>query len=150
MRRAAVSIPTNIAEGCGRKGEAELGRFMQIAMGSASELQYELLLAHDLGFVSHSDYAALSQSIEEIKRMLTAFFRKLTARRGWRPLQMFAIQFGCGRRPRRAIRGAFYSERRDSTGSRRAALTAGQVPERRPITIKVMKDAKKTWVFTMR
>ncbi len=79
MRRAAVSIPTNIAEGCAREGEAELGRFMQIAMGSASELEYELLLAHDLGFVGHSDYAVLSQAIEEIKRMLTAFFRKLTA-----------------------------------------------------------------------
>jgi four helix bundle protein len=79
MRRAAVSIPTNIAEGCGREGEAELGRFTKIAMGSASELEYELVLAHELGFVSHSAYVRLFQAIEEIKRMLTAFLRKLKA-----------------------------------------------------------------------
>jgi len=79
IRRAAVSIPTNIAEGCGRDGEAELGRFMQIAMGSASELEYELVLAHELGYISHDERAQLSHDIEEIKRMLTAFFRKLTA-----------------------------------------------------------------------
>jgi len=79
MRRAAVSIPTNIAEGCGREGEAELGRFLQIAMGSASELDYELLLAKDLGFLGPDEHPRLSQAIEEIKRMLTAFFRKLTA-----------------------------------------------------------------------
>ena len=79
MRRAAVSIPTNIAEGCGREGEAELGRFMQIAMGSASELEYELLLAHELGFTGPKDNAQLSHGIEEIKRMMTAFFRKLKA-----------------------------------------------------------------------
>lgn len=79
MRRAAVSIPTNIAEGCGREGEAELGRYMQIAMGSASELEYELLLAHELGYLGHDQNDQLSQAIEEIKRMLTAFVRKLTA-----------------------------------------------------------------------
>jgi len=79
MRRAATSIPTNIAEGCGREGEAELGRFMQIAMGSASELDYELLLAKDLGFLGPDEDAQLSQAIEEIKRMLTVFFRKLRA-----------------------------------------------------------------------
>ncbi len=48
IRRCSVSIPANIAEGCGRKGEAEFGRFLGIAMGSASELEYHLLLASDL------------------------------------------------------------------------------------------------------
>jgi four helix bundle protein len=51
FRRSSASIPANIAEGCGRTGDAELARFMLIAMGSASELEYHLLLAHDLGFL---------------------------------------------------------------------------------------------------
>ncbi len=49
IRRAAASIPANIAEGCGKDTETELARYMQISMGSASELEYHLLLAHDLG-----------------------------------------------------------------------------------------------------
>jgi four helix bundle protein len=49
MRRASVSIASNLAEGCGRGGDAELGRFATIAMGSASELEYQILLAKDLG-----------------------------------------------------------------------------------------------------
>ena len=52
LRRCCASIPTNIAEACGRSGEAELSRFMLISMGSASELEYQLLLARDLGYVS--------------------------------------------------------------------------------------------------
>jgi four helix bundle protein len=51
LRRCSASIPANIAEGCGRSGDAELGRFMLIAMGSASELEYHLLLARDLGYL---------------------------------------------------------------------------------------------------
>jgi four helix bundle protein len=50
IRRSCSSIPANIAEGCGRDGDAELARFLQIAMGSASELEYHLLLANDLAF----------------------------------------------------------------------------------------------------
>jgi four helix bundle protein len=51
LRRCSASIPANIAEGCGRSGEAELGRFMLISMGSATELEYHLLLARDLGYL---------------------------------------------------------------------------------------------------
>ncbi|MCH7802387.1 MAG: four helix bundle protein, partial [Chloroflexi bacterium] len=56
IRRSAVSIPSNIAEGCGRGGEVELARFFQIAMGSASELEYQLILARDLQYLSHEDH----------------------------------------------------------------------------------------------
>lgn len=79
MRRAASSIPANIAEGCGRFGDAELARFMQIAMGSASELEYHLLLAHDLGFLTSPIYNQLDQELAEVKRMLNAFLQKLRA-----------------------------------------------------------------------
>ena len=51
MRRSCSSIPANIAEGCGRDGDAEFARFLRIAMGSAAELDYHLLLARDLGFL---------------------------------------------------------------------------------------------------
>jgi len=79
IRRAAVSIPSNIAEGCGRYGDAELARFCHIASGSASELEYQLLLAHDLKFMPPDDYEKLMQQTIEIKRMLTVFVQKLTA-----------------------------------------------------------------------
>lgn len=81
MRRASSSIPTNIAEGCGRDGEAELGRFMQIAIGSASELEYLLLLTHDLDFLDELLYQQLERDTTEVKRMLTAFILKLKADR---------------------------------------------------------------------
>lgn len=77
IRRASVSIPANIAEGCGRNGVAELARFLHIAMGSASELEYHLLLAHDLNFIAESDYESLIQSVIEVKKMLAAFIQKL-------------------------------------------------------------------------
>ena len=79
IRRACASIPANIAEGCGRGGEAELARFLQIAMGSASELQYHLMLAHDLGLLTDSDYNQLDQKTGEVKSMLTSFIKKLKA-----------------------------------------------------------------------
>jgi four helix bundle protein len=77
MRRAAVSVPTNIAEGCGRNTEAELARFLEVAMGSASELEYLLLLAHDLKLLNDLDHARLSAQTEEVKRMLAPFIRTL-------------------------------------------------------------------------
>jgi four helix bundle protein len=81
IRRAGYSIPANIAEGCGRDGDAELARFLQIAMGSASELQYHLLLAHDLGFLTDSVYEHLNKQTTEVKQMLTSFIKKLKADR---------------------------------------------------------------------
>ena len=79
IRRASSSIPANLAEGCGRNGDAELARFCNIAGGSASELEYHLLLARDLELIQPNDYELLTQQTIEIKRMLTVFVRKLTA-----------------------------------------------------------------------
>ena len=79
MRRSSISIPANIAEGCGRGGDKEFARFLQIAMGSASELEYYVLLAHDLEFLKTSVYERLAEEVVEVKRMLTSFIRKLKA-----------------------------------------------------------------------
>jgi four helix bundle protein len=79
MRRSAASIGANIAEGSCRKGDCELGRFLQIAMGSASELEYHLLLAHDLELLRLLDYRRLSDEVIEVKRMLASFIHKLKA-----------------------------------------------------------------------
>lgn len=72
VRRAAVSIAANIAEGCGRRSDGELSRFLQISRGSASELEYHLLLARDLGFLSMPDSRELQARIVEVQRMLTS------------------------------------------------------------------------------
>ena len=72
IRRASMSIPTNIAEGCGRNTDAEFARFLQIAMGSASETEYQLLLSHDLGFLNKAQYDQLNTDVTEIKGMLAS------------------------------------------------------------------------------
>ena len=77
IRRSSASIPTNIAEGCGRNGDAELSRFMTISMGSASELEYQLLLARDLGYLIQGNYPELHEKVTEVKRMLAGFIKTL-------------------------------------------------------------------------
>jgi len=77
IRRACISIPANIAEGCGKDGGTEFGRFLQIAQGSASELDYHLLLSRDLNFLTEDDYATLSRQVEEIRRMLTTLTKRV-------------------------------------------------------------------------
>jgi len=79
LRRSCSSIPANLAEGCGRRGDADFGRFCSIAMGSASELEYHLLLARDLKMIRPEDYEDLTQRATELKRMLTALMQKLKA-----------------------------------------------------------------------
>ena len=77
MRRASTSIPANVAEGCGRGGDAELSRYLRIAMGSASELEYHILLAKDLGLLKHETYQQTNRDTEEVKKMLAAFVGKI-------------------------------------------------------------------------
>ena len=79
IRRSASSIPSNIAEGCGREGDPEFARFCIIARGSATELEYQLLLARDLKLIQPKDYENPSEQTVEIKRMLTVLVQKLTA-----------------------------------------------------------------------
>ena len=79
MRRSCTSIPTNISEGCGRSRDTELARFIEIAAGSASELEYQLLLSRDLSFITESDFELLITETIEVKKMLISLFKKLKA-----------------------------------------------------------------------
>jgi four helix bundle protein len=77
MRRCSASIAANIAEGCGRRGNAEFHRFLQMASGSASELDYHLLLARDLGLLTHSQFSDLSSKLAQLRRQLNALINKV-------------------------------------------------------------------------
>lgn len=79
LRRASVSIPANIAEGCGRNGSPELVRFLRIAFGSASELEYHMILSADLCYLNEANSEHLIKQVTEVKRMLTSLIQKLTA-----------------------------------------------------------------------
>ena len=75
MRRSAASVGANIAEGCGKLSKPDFARFLQTATGSASELEYHLLLARDLGYLENESYLKLTDRVAEIKRMLTGLIR---------------------------------------------------------------------------
>lgn len=77
IRRACVSIPANIAEGCGREGNAEFTHFLQIALGSTTELEYHMLLANELKLLNIKDYELLDRQIGDIRRMLIALIKKI-------------------------------------------------------------------------
>lgn len=77
MRRCSASIPANIAEGCGRSNNGDLHRFLQNAMGSALELEYHVLLAGDLGYLSKTSLDLLTPKIIAVKQMLSKFSRKV-------------------------------------------------------------------------
>lgn len=81
IQRASVSIPANIAEGCGKNTDAELARYFQIAMGSSSELEYLLLLARDLDYFPDDSYTTLNTNLIEVRKMLNAFLQTLRANR---------------------------------------------------------------------
>ena len=77
IRRASVSIPTNIAEGCGRSSNPDFARFLGMSMGSASEVEYQIVPARDLGFFSHECAESLESDLLEIKRMLNVLMQRV-------------------------------------------------------------------------
>lgn len=77
IRRSSSSIPTNIAEGCGRNSNPELRKFLVISSGSSSELEYQLLLAKDLGYLTDLIYGELNTELIEIRKMIYAYIQTL-------------------------------------------------------------------------
>jgi len=80
MRRASASIAANLAEACGRRSDGEMGRFIQIAMGSGAELSYHFLLAHDLGLIQKTAFEELDSELSEVMRMMSALSEKVRIR----------------------------------------------------------------------
>jgi four helix bundle protein len=78
LRRAASSVGANIAEGCGRRSDPEMRRFLQIARGSANEVEHHLLLARDLEFLSVDGFNELEAMVLEIQRMLASLVQRLS------------------------------------------------------------------------
>ena len=77
IKRAACSIPANIAEGCGRFTQKDFASFLQNALGSAHEVEYFLLLSRDLGYITPNQYELLNNEISEVKAMLISFIKKV-------------------------------------------------------------------------
>ncbi len=77
LKKAVVSIPTNIAEGCGRKTSPDFSRFIQIAIGSSSEVEYLLTLSYELGFINGSNSCKLMHEIISIRKMLINLNKKI-------------------------------------------------------------------------
>jgi four helix bundle protein len=80
LRRSAASIPANIAEGCGRRGDLEFSRFVRISLGSATELEYHLLLSRDIGLLNGSIHSHLSEEVLRVQGMLAGLNRVLRRR----------------------------------------------------------------------
>jgi four helix bundle protein len=79
LRRSAVSIPSNVAEGFGRTSERDRARFLDISVGSANELEYLLLLSRDLEYLPAADYDQLRKGVIAVRRMLASLLAKLRA-----------------------------------------------------------------------
>ena len=78
-RDSSSSVPTNIAEGCGRGSRREFCRFLRIAAGSANELEYQLILGRDLEYLSPADFTALTDRLTEVRRMLAALIARVSS-----------------------------------------------------------------------
>ena len=79
LRRAAESVPANIVEGCGRQSQKEFANYLQNAISSANEVEYELLQARDYGLLTPHDWEALTADVMEIRRMLFGLVKKVRA-----------------------------------------------------------------------
>ena len=77
MRRSSSSIPSNIAEGCGRNTNPDFKRFLVIASGSSAELEYQLILSKDLNYISEKTFKELEIELIEIRKMLHSFINKI-------------------------------------------------------------------------
>ena len=77
LRRSAASVPANLAEGCGRRGDAEFSRYVRISLGSATELEYHLLLSRDIGLLPPSSFDSLSADVLRMQGMLAGLHRTL-------------------------------------------------------------------------
>ena len=80
VRRAAVSVPSNIVEGCARNSDADFARFLDMAFGSGRELEYQLSLASRLGYISHDDYSRIDSVVNELMKVLSGLIK--SQRRG--------------------------------------------------------------------
>lgn len=92
LRRGSVSIGANIAEGCGRRSDGELVRFLQIARGPASEVEYHLLLARDLKFLQAVTHQDIEKKLQEVQRMLTSLVSSIQETPGGRVAAARAAQ----------------------------------------------------------
>ncbi len=77
LRRASVSIPTNIAEGCGKFTQKDFANFLQISLGSSHEVEYLILLSYELKYIDQTNYNNLNEAINEVKAMLIALVKKV-------------------------------------------------------------------------
>ena len=75
IHRASVSISSNVAEGCGRNSNIEFARFLEIALGSAFEVESQLILCNDLGYISESDLMKIERDVIEIQKQLTGLIK---------------------------------------------------------------------------
>jgi four helix bundle protein len=91
LRRCSSSVAANIAEGCGRVGNPDFGRFLTIAMGSASELEYFLLLARDLRYLAPDEYSQVAGEVVEMRRMLNGLLCKVQGERANVPQRRSAV-----------------------------------------------------------
>ncbi len=80
IRRCAASVAANIAEGCGKDGNPEFHRFLQVSSGSASELEYHFLLSRDLSILSVAEHRKLEIMVDEVRRMLASLIRRVAAK----------------------------------------------------------------------